>query len=187
MPYVKLDRLLKLAMMMFVLIPGFVQAAGTTSAIRGNIVDGNGNSVAEASVVVKDLRTSVERTYSSNASGTFYAGNLPVGGPYKVTVNGNRSITVQSIALGDIYNLTVNMQSQKMEEVIAYGSASEVGDTTSGPSATFSRYDLENAVAFDRDITEVYTFDPRISLDQDGQSINCGGKNPRYPRWHQPK
>lgn len=180
MPYVKLDRLLKLAMMMFVLIPGFVQAAGTTSAIRGNIVDGNGNSVAEASVVVKDLRTSVERTYSSNASGTFYAGNLPVGGPYKVTVNGNRSITVQSIALGDIYNLTVNMQSQKMEEVIAYGSASEVGDTTSGPSATFSRYDLENAVAFDRDITEVYTFDPRISLDQDGQSINCGGKNPRF-------
>jgi hypothetical protein len=180
MPYVKLDRLLKLAMMMFVLIPGFVQAAGTTSAIRGNIVDGNGNSVAEASVVVQDLRTSVERTYSSNASGTFYAGNLPVGGPYKVTVNGNRSITVPSIALGDIYNLTVNMQSSKMEEVIAYGSVSDVGDSTSGPSANFSRYDLENAVAFDRDITEVYTFDPRISLDQDGQSINCGGKSNRF-------
>ena len=67
-----------------------------------------------------------------------------------------------------------------MEEVVAYGSAEGFADVAAGPSANFSSYDLETAVALNRDIAEVYTIDPRINLDQDGQSINCAGKHPRF-------
>ncbi|MDH3440863.1 MAG: TonB-dependent receptor, partial [Gammaproteobacteria bacterium] len=36
------------------------------------------------------------------------------------------------------------------------------------------------AVAFDRDIKEVYSHDPRLSLDTDGFQMNCGGQHPRF-------
>ncbi len=162
------------------LLSSGVQASDTTSAIRGKIIDSSGSSIANARVVVIDLRTNAERTYTANESGTFYAARLPVGGPYKVTVNGERSVTVQEIKLGDIYALNISMRDRALEEVIVYGDSSALVDVAAGPSAAFSSYDLETAVSFDRDITQVYSIDPRINLDQDGFSVNCAGKHPRF-------
>ncbi len=163
-------------------VSGSLMAAETTSAIRGKVVDSNGQSVANASISILDERTGVERNYSANASGTFLASRLPVGGPYKVTVNGTRTMTVQSISLGDIYNLTIDVQaSGAMEEDVVVGQSSLFVDVAAGPSANFSNYDLVNAVSFNRDINEVYTIDPRINLDQEGDgAINCAGKHPRF-------
>ena len=171
---------LALGVLLTVLLPALVQAADTTSAIRGKIVGSNGAVVANATVVIRNERTAVERTYSSNDSGNFYAARLPVGGPYKITVNGTRTVTVERIALGDTYNITIDMQAGAIEEVIVYGESSGLSDVAAGPSANFSSYDLETSVAFDRDIIEVYTIDPRISLDQDGFQVNCAGKHPRF-------
>jgi len=163
-------------------LSGSLMAAETTSAIRGKVVDSNGQSVANASIVVVDERTGAARNYSANASGTFLASRLPVGGPYKVTVNGSRTMTVQSISLGDIYNLTIDVQSSNsMEEVVVVGQSNAFVDVAAGPSANFSNYDLVRSVSFNRDINEVYTIDPRINLDQEGNGgINCAGKHPRF-------
>ena len=170
------------ASLVILTVSGSLMAAETTSAIRGKVVDSNGQSVANASISILDERTGVERNYSANASGTFLASRLPVGGPYKVTVNGTRTMTVQSISLGDIYNLTIDVQaSGAMEEVVVVGQSSLFVDVAAGPSANFSNYDLVNAVSFNRDINEVYTIDPRINLDQEGDgAINCAGKHPRF-------
>jgi hypothetical protein len=159
-----------------------LMAQSTSSAIKGNIVDESGNVVAGASIVVEDMRTGVTRSYTSNASGAFLASRLPVGGPYKVTVNGNKTVTVDSVTLGDIYNLTVNVQTAAIEEVVVVGEAATLVDTAAGPSATFSNFDLETSVAFDRDIQEAYTIDPRIFADggDRGVAINCAGKHPRF-------
>jgi len=40
------------------------------------------------------MRTGVERNYQSNATGTFLAARLPVGGPYLVTINNTQSVEV---------------------------------------------------------------------------------------------
>ncbi|MFT4721211.1 MAG: hypothetical protein ACI9SB_002388 [Candidatus Azotimanducaceae bacterium] len=170
-----------LAAVIFLAATGSVMAAETTSAIRGKIVNASGQSMANADVVVRDERTGIERTFTSNGSGTFLANRLPVGGPYKVTVNGRRSMTVESLGLGDIYNLTIDMRSSSMEEVVVYGKSSNLVDVAAGPSASFSQYDMDNAVSFDRDINEAYSIDPRISLDQSGGGgVNCAGKHPRF-------
>ena len=79
-------------------------AAETTSSIKGNVYDDSGNPISGASVVVEDLRTNVARPYNTNDSGAFLASRLPVGGPYKVTVNDIKSVMVDRITLGEIYN-----------------------------------------------------------------------------------
>ena len=169
-----------------VLMVGFTPAlfaAETTSSIKGNVYDSSGNPIAGASVVVEDLRTNVSRPYTTNASGAFLATRLPVGGPYKVTVNGTKSVMVDSVTLGDIYNLAINLQQAiTMEEVVVVGESATLVDTAAGPSATFSSFDMETSVAFNRDIQDVYTVDPRLNLDNedDGFEVNCAGKNPRF-------
>jgi len=160
-------------------VAGFTQE--TTSAIRGKIFDESGNPVVGTNVVVQDMRTGVTRTYTSNDAGVFLASNLPVGGPYRVVVGGTKEVTVDSIALGDAYNLTINMQAAAaIEEIVVVGQAAAMVDVAAGPASTYSSFDLDTAVSFDRDITAVYSLDPRLNLDIDGSSVNCAGQHPRF-------
>ncbi|MFM1897506.1 MAG: hypothetical protein RLZZ385_2580 [Pseudomonadota bacterium] len=161
-------------------LSGPVLAQDTTSAIRGRVTDANGAPWANATVVVEDTRTGAMRTLESNDSGAFYATNLPVGGPYRITIDGTKSVLVDSISLGDIYNLTIALdRASRVEEILVLGNAGTIVDVASGPSATFSTFDLNTSVGFDRDIKDVFIFDPRMNLD-DRSAINCVGKHPRF-------
>jgi hypothetical protein len=158
-------------------------AAETTSSIKGNVYDASGNPVPGAVVVVEDLRTSVARTFTTNDAGAFLASRLPVGGPYKVVTSGADSSIVERITLGEIYNLAIEIKAAApMEEVVVTGENLNMVVTAAGPSATFNSFQLDTAVALNRDIVEVYTIDPRLNLDNedDGFEINCAGKNPRF-------
>jgi outer membrane receptor for ferrienterochelin and colicin len=170
-----ISRLLPLAAVL--LLPLLAQAQDTASAMRGRVLDETGNPLGGASVVVVDLRTGNDRSFQTNASGTFLATNLPVGGPYRVTVNGTQTVEVASIGLGDTYNLTINM-GDAIEEIVAVGQMAQMVETAPGPSATFDFADMDSAVAFNRDIKDVYAIDPRLNLD--GFQINCAGKHPRF-------
>ena len=170
-----ISKLLPLAALL--VLPMMAQAQDTASAMRGRILDQEGTPVAGASVVVVDQRTGVARSYQSNDSGTFLAARLPVGGPYTVTVNDTQTVEVASIGLGDTYNLTVYMRPE-MEEIVAVGQQTQIVETAPGPAATFGLQDLDSAVAFNRDIKDVYAIDPRLNLD--GFEINCAGKHPRF-------
>ncbi len=176
----KFERILLSACVLLALpVAGFAQ--DTTSSIRGKIYNESGAVVSGADVVVEDMRTGARRVITSNSSGSFFASNLPVGGPYKVTVGGTKEVVVDSIGLGDAYNLTINMQSgSTVEEIVVLGQAGQIVDVAAGPAATFNSYDIDTAVAFDRDITNVYSIDPRLNLDVDGFSVNCAGQHPRF-------
>lgn len=168
---------------MLLAVPVAGNAQETASSIRGRIVDMNGAVISGAAITVEDTRTGVVRGYSTNDSGVFLATNLPVGGPYRVIVNGVKSVVVDSIALGDTYSLSVSLQTAgEFEEIIVMGQAADLADVAAGPAATFSNFDLDTAVAFSRDLTDVYGVDPRLNIDFDGRSpvTNCGGKHPRF-------
>ncbi len=160
--------------------PAAVYAQETTSSIRGKVIGVNGSPLDQASVEVVDSRTGIKHTYSTNSSGTFFASRLPVGGPYKVVVNGKNSLTVNSIALGETYNLSLDLSG--IEEVVVTAQQQNTAETAPGPTATFGAFALETAVALDRDISDVYAIDPRLNLDadEDGFAVNCGGKHPRF-------
>ena len=159
-----------------------VQANETTSAIRGKVVADDGDLQANVAVTVTDARTDVVRRYTTNDLGTFYASRLPVGGPYLIKVDGADAVKINQIALGDAYSITIAVRANALEEVVVYGDASTMTDVAAGPSATYSNYDLETSVAFDRDLIDVLSLDPRINIDADdrGFAVNCAGKHPRF-------
>lgn len=155
-------------------------AQDTSSSIRGRISAADGSASANATVIIEDTRTGAIRTLTSNSAGAFYATNLPVGGPYRVTVNGEQSVLVNSIALGDIYNLNISLGSpSQIEEVLVLGRSGNFVSVAAGPTATFSSFDMATSVAFDRDIKNVFMYDPRLNLDTDS-AVNCVGKHPRF-------
>ena len=161
---------------------GDLAAQDTSSGIRGRLVDADGNPLANATVVVQDSRTGATRELESNNSGTFYATNLTVGGPYTVTINNSKTVTVDSIQLGDVYNLTVDMESSEIEEIIVLGQSNTLTDIAAGPSSTFGIFELETSVSYNRDIRDVYSLDPRFNMDGDSRDsqLNCIGKHPRF-------
>ncbi len=161
---------------------GSVAAQDTSSAIRGKLLDASGNPIANATVVVQDARTGATRTLQSNSSGTFYAPNLAVGGPYTVRINNQRTVTVESIELGDVYNLSIDMSTPQVEEIVVLGAGNTLVDVAAGPSATFGELDMRTSVAYNRDIRDVYSLDPRFNLDGDARDsqVNCIGKHPRF-------
>ena len=171
------------AAVMMLAIPVAGNAQDTTSSIRGKILDPSGNPVSGATVVVEDVRNGVVRTISSSEGGVFLASRLPPGGPYKVTVNGTKSVDVPSVSVGDTYGLTINMQTEEaIEEIVTIGQQATMVKVATGPAATFTIDDLENSVAFSRDIADVYGIDPRLMVDndEDGFGLNCAGKHPRF-------
>jgi hypothetical protein len=178
----KLTRFAAIASLLITLpVAGFAQE--TTSNIRGKVLDPTGNPVANATVVVQDTRSGAERAVTSGSDGTFFATRLLPGGPYKVTVNNVKTIEVPLISVGDTYNLTVNLQTEaEIEEIVTIGQTADIVEVAAGPAATFSLSDLENAVSFSRDISDVYGIDPRIMIDndEDGFGVNCAGKHPRF-------
>jgi len=178
----KFKRVAGLAVLMLA-IPLASVAQETTSEIRGKVYDESGAPLVGAYVRVEDLRTGIDHAYTTNNSGVFLAARLPAGGPYQVTVNDTKTVEVPSIALGDVFNLIINMQTAiEIEEIITIGQTAEVVDVAAGPAATFSTFVLDTAVAFDRDITDVYGVDPRVNIDHDGRGVqvNCMGMHPRF-------
>jgi hypothetical protein len=172
-----------LAAVMLFAVPVVGSAQETTSAIRGKILDPNGAPVSSAIVSVEDLRNGSSRNYTSSVDGVFLASRLLPGGPYRVIVNGTKSIDVPSISVGETYGLTVNMVTEAaIDEIVTIGQAASMVEVASGPSATFNLSDLENAVSFSRDISDVYGIDPRLMVDndEDGFGINCAGKHPKF-------
>ena len=164
-------------------IPLTSVAQVTTATIRGQVNDYSGAAAAGASVIVEDLRTGIDHAYTTNASGVFLATRLPAGGPYRITVEGTKSVEIPSIALADTFNITINLQTAvEIEEIITIGQTADVVDVAAGPGSAYGIFDLETSIAFDRDIIEVYGLDPRINLDNEdnGFEINCMGMHPRF-------
>lgn len=161
----------------------FVYAAPTTSAIRGNVLDANNDPVSGVVITVEDLRTGVVRAYTSNSSGAFFAPKLTVGGPYKVSAPDMEAVTIDYVGVGDIYKVTLKpAEEEDLDEVVVVGQAQDLTELALGPVSMFSAEDLDESTAFDRDIKDVYSIDPRLSIDDptNGSALNCAGRHPRF-------
>jgi hypothetical protein len=160
-------------------MPIAVQAQQQSSAIVGRVTDQQGQPVAGADILVVDMRSNTRRTTRSNDTGFYTVRNLAVGGPYEVRLNGVKQRTVQSISLGDSYQLSLVTGSGAIEEIIVLGQESTFS-VAPGPSANFGIAQLETAVAIDRDIKDVFAIDPRINVEGGSGQVNCTGKSPRF-------
>ena len=109
-------------------------AQGTTARVDGHVVDASGNGVAGASVTVSSESTGLTRSVTTGTSGAFRM-QLPPG-EYKVTANASGFSSVEILSfranLGTTSQLTIPMVDVEIEEIISYGTATELMPTATG-------------------------------------------------------
>ncbi len=169
-------------------LPVAGNAQETSSAIRGLVTDEAGRPVASASVTLRNDRTGLVRSTTTNASGQFTVRNLPIDDNYSVTVTGEGYKTGRieglAVRLGQTASIAVGLQQAgEIEEIVVTASAEVTTQVALGPSASFGLEALENSPAINRNLTDVIRADPRIYVDESRGDINavqCGGKSPRF-------
>ena len=161
----------------------------TSSTIKGMVVTEAGAPVAGASVLITHVPTGTISVATTNASGNYGASNLRIGGPFTVEVSGPSFDTTRAEGvytnLGDATSLDIVVGSsegeRKLDVVVVSGSALQVAQVATGPSATFNLDTLENAPAMNRDIKDILRIDPRIYVDEAfNDAISCAGASPRF-------
>lgn len=171
-------------------VAGIAAAQVTTSAVRGSVSNDDGQAVVGATVTIIDPATGFERSATTNQTGQYSIGNLPVSSGYVVRVTSSeyqgQFIEDVGLNLGDAtqvnFSLSTDTESRQ-ETIVVTASASELTPTATGPSATFGLDMLQKVPAINRNITDVLRLDPRIYVDESRGDINavqCGGKNSRF-------
>ena len=169
---------------------GVAMAQVTTSSIRGQVTNDEGQAVAGALVTVTDPTTGLTRTATTNNVGQYTIRSLPISSDYVVSVTSDdlqgQYLEDVGLSLGDAtqVNFTLSADAEaRQETIVVTASAADLAPTATGPSASFGLETLQKAPAINRNITDVLRLDPRIYVDESRGDINavqCGGKNSRF-------
>ncbi|MBA3989276.1 MAG: cell envelope biogenesis protein OmpA [Idiomarina sp.] len=165
-----------------------VMAQETSSSMRGQIVDQQGQVVANTRVIIIHVPSGTTTTAVTNSSGNFTASGLRVGGPYRVILE-NASFEAKTIEdiflqLGDAYRLTAELEPQgqaNYERISVTGRAINTTSLQSGSASTWGAQEIQNMPAFDRDLRDVVRQNPLATdLGDSNRSLSVAGNNPRY-------
>ncbi len=184
----KLSRL-AVAVTLMVGMSSAAVATSTTSSIRGNVASETGATFPNAVVTITHIPSGTVSKTTTNASGSFSARSLKVGGPYLISISGSDFQDVQIddvyLSLDEVFSLPVTVKSATaMEEVIV--TAQRLGDTgfSSGAlTTTLGLKALSEVVSIDRDITDAAELDPFASVNvQSGgaKELSIAGANNRF-------
>ena len=77
---------------------GLASAQVTSSSIRGQVVDTQGNPVSGVEVEVLHTPTGSRKTLTTSENGVFQSGGMTVGGPYEVKLINGSSYQAQTIS-----------------------------------------------------------------------------------------
>ncbi|GGE93302.1 TonB-dependent receptor [Sphingomonas prati] len=166
-------------------------AQETTSIIRGSVT-ANGAPVAGATVVIANPSTGTRSTLTTDASGSFNANGLRVGGPFSVAVSapGYTDATITDIftIVGQAYEVPITLTAANTadagEEVVITAAASNASSVSQGPSTVLSRADIAQVASINRDIRDLARRDPFASLDlANNRAVSFAGQNPRFNRF----
>ena len=162
-------------------------AQEVTGTIRGDVQDENGNALAGATVTVTHVPSGTRSVQTTDASGSFSAPNLRIGGPFDVTVAAPgfeaAKATVPSIQAGVPQRVAVVLVSEgAVIEVTAARAVSSISLQT-GPSTSFDAARIASIAAVNRDIRDIAKRDPLVSLDPtNSRALSIAGQNNRFNR-----
>ncbi len=177
---------LAISLLMSLLAVSVSYAQNTASAIRGTVVDSEGNALAGATVVIKNTTTGATKTLTTNSEGNYQARGLRVGGPYTVSVSSDGYASGKQediyLTLGDVKSVDVAIAADSMdlEEVVVFGSVTQsvFSADNMGSGVSIGTETLENAPTISRDVTDFLRLDSRINLREFG-GFSVSGVNNR--------
>jgi hypothetical protein len=166
--------------------PAFAQE--TTSSVRGDVVDQNGNPVAGATVVVTHVPSGTRSTQTTDAAGGFNASGLRLGGPFTVEVSadGFEGVTqeIGFLNAGQAQRISVSL-AEAGQTIVVTGSRTRSAITLSTGAATvLSARDIAGVANINRDIRNLAARSPLVTLDATNNgAISIAGQNNRFNRF----
>jgi hypothetical protein len=165
-----------------------VYAQETTGTIRGDVLDGSGNPVANATVTVVHTPSGTRSTSTTDAEGSFNTSGLRIGGPYEVTVTApdydTATTTIPSISPGQPQRVEVTLYSAA--ETITVTGKREVSaiELSQGPATVLNQEDIQGVASINRDIRDLVRRDPFATIDPtNARTIEIAGQNGRLNRF----
>lgn len=158
----------------------------TTSSMRGVVVSSSGAPVTNASVIIKHEPTGTTTSASTNASGTFTARSLRVGGPYTVAISGSdiQNTTVSDLYLSVDQTYPLEVTAYGLDEVITTAKINvATGFKSEGLATSLGLEALEGISSIDRDIADAAEQDPFVTINvQSGgaKELSIAGANNRF-------
>ncbi|MCU0402977.1 MAG: carboxypeptidase-like regulatory domain-containing protein, partial [Chitinophagaceae bacterium] len=157
---------------------GFAQV--TSSGITGSVSSAAGLDMAGATIKAIHVPSGTVYSTVAQKGGSFQMTGLRPGGPYKVEIGfvGQKPIVYENIflELGDAYNLTVVLETDKTEltEVVVTGSKRRGSVEKNGASTVVDNRLLNSLPTISRSITDFTRLTPQAV----GNSF--GGRDGRY-------
>ena len=157
-----------------------------TGGVAGHVTE-DGKPAGGAQVQVTNVGTGVTISTTADADGFYTVGNLPVGGPYKVTATAADKTTntaeVGSIPIGAPYQVDVALASaaQVAEVVVAAAPAAKATTVQTGPRTTFSAQDIAAAPSFAGDLKDLARINPFVVIDAaNSNAMTIAGANNHF-------
>ena len=166
-----------------------VHAQEVSSAVRGTIQGENGAPVAGATITLVHEPSGTRTVLTTDASGTFNATGLRVGGPFTATVTaeGYQAQVVKDIAttVGDAYDLNVALAAAASDQPIVVTGRRIGGGVQTGAQTRVDADAIAGIASVTRDVRDLIRRDPLASTDPNprGRAVSIAGANPRTNRF----
>jgi len=164
-------------------------AAGTSSSLRGVLVNSQGSPISGEIVEVIHNPTGRTKTLTTTPNGVFQISGLNVGGPYTVKLLGSSQYKADAITnlflqldRTESVRLTANRGVAQGDTVTIVGTRTLAGSFKKGPSYEFGESDISNTAAISRDIKSILKRDSKVIVDStvnDGPALSIAGGNIR--------
>jgi Carboxypeptidase regulatory-like domain len=161
-----------------VLLSQAARAQGTDASVAGRVTDAGGQPVSAATIEIRHLGTGYSSSGTSRANGRFTFLQLPLGGPYRVSVRrlGLRPQVQEGFRLsqGDRAELVFRLESaaQQLEAlVVRVESATGARRERLGASTKVSQDEIAQLPVQNRQFTDLALLAPTTS----GSGFNIGG------------
>jgi hypothetical protein len=164
-----------------------IHAQETTSALRGTVVNDQGQPVASAKVTITHTPSGTKVVQTSGADGEFNATGLRLGGPYTVKVEAAgfdvADSTIDGLTAGVAQRLEVFLVPQGQTITVTAARTTSAIKLASGPATVLSERDIRGISTVNRDIRNLAGRDPMVTLDPtNGGAISIAGQNNRFNR-----
>jgi hypothetical protein len=151
--------------------PATLRAQGTDATLLGRVRTADGRPVAAATVVVRNASTGFQLAQQTRESGEFVLPQLPLGGPYTVTVRrlGYRPVVRAAIRLnqGDRVRVDVTLEeaAADLSPVVVQAPAAATGARKErlGASTKIGSGEIEELPTVNRNFTDLVSLAPTVA------------------------
>ena len=144
-----------------------VRAQLSTASVNGTVRDSSGSTIPDATVVLRNVNTAVERTTASNTAGNFYVLNIPPG-KYTLTASKTGFATSELAPFDLVVNQTATVDftlkvGAVQEVVTVSGEAVGVQASTAELGTVINTQSIVDLPLNGRNFTQLLTLTPGVS------------------------